>query len=576
MIMESPIRKLQKRNDYQRYKLFRKIKRKKKAAREQEQNIAEKELRKKLKLPKFNDANKFYNTEAETYDPANRVQIGDVPEDIISYMPKSRIQFTNDGRFVYPNGEEVSIPLNEVIVSQMMPRDPGEIRQGEEPSTFYKLMNSNPYTEKLYEDWKNDRSVFKALWHSPFSLASAPTRTVLGIQGLTADNGVQKTINDFQNGLYWTGTKSLIGDLGNALMAVEGTGSSLQNAGKFIDRAGVSANRILTQPENTLTRYIGTYDSGYKDMLTHDIIRGNVTPPLLNAAGLAKVRRILKDKVSEEDIRALASNNIRNEEQFNRLNRLMSKTRFGEIASDYNTYLKDKDDLRRITQINALFKTYSKNPEINDWIGNWRISEDKDLALGHPLPTFAKHDELLGNGTQFPGDFAVQIDDANKYGRTATSFGHFASHPTTYRPMSPFEDAVKTFIRKDGLLTGHKYMVEVPKDKMLYDLEQYLKNPNYEVVPTINNIDRPELYRILNKPIPKVTFPQTLQMDQNNSGKDIHIDKNKRGTFTRAAKAHGMGVQEFAHKVLSAPKGKYSSNMRKKANFARNASKFKH
>ena len=54
MIMESPIRKLQKRNDYQRYKLFRKIKRKKKAAREQEQNIAEKELRKKLKLPKFN------------------------------------------------------------------------------------------------------------------------------------------------------------------------------------------------------------------------------------------------------------------------------------------------------------------------------------------------------------------------------------------------------------------------------------------------------------------------------------------------------------------------------------------
>ena len=87
-------------------------------------------------------------------------------------------------------------------------------------------MNSNPYTERLYEDWKNDRSVFKALWHSPFSLASAPTRTVLGIQGLTADNGVQKTINDFQNGLYWTGTKSLIGDLGNALMAAEGTCSS--------------------------------------------------------------------------------------------------------------------------------------------------------------------------------------------------------------------------------------------------------------------------------------------------------------------------------------------------------------
>ena len=119
MIMETPIRKLQKRNDYQRHKLFRKIKRKKKAAREQEQNIAEKELRKKLKLPKFNDANKSRNTEAETYDPANRVQIGDVPEDIISYVPKSRIQFTNDGRFVYPNGEEVSVPLNEPITRKV-------------------------------------------------------------------------------------------------------------------------------------------------------------------------------------------------------------------------------------------------------------------------------------------------------------------------------------------------------------------------------------------------------------------------------------------------------------------------
>jgi len=83
-------------------------------------------------------------------------------------------------------------------------------------------------------------------------------------------------------------------------------------------------------------------------MLTHDIIRGNVTPPLLNAASLAKVHKILKGKVSEEDIRALASNNIRNEEQFNRLNGLMSKTRFGEIADDYDTYLKDKDDLRKI------------------------------------------------------------------------------------------------------------------------------------------------------------------------------------------------------------------------------------
>ena len=53
--MESPKRKMQKKNDYQRHKLFRKIKRRRKAQAEAEQQIAVKQLRKKLKLPKFGD-----------------------------------------------------------------------------------------------------------------------------------------------------------------------------------------------------------------------------------------------------------------------------------------------------------------------------------------------------------------------------------------------------------------------------------------------------------------------------------------------------------------------------------------
>lgn len=55
----------------------------------------------------------------------------------------------------------------------------------------------------------------------------------------------------------------------------------------------------------------------------------------------------------------------------------------------------------------------------------------------------------------------------------------------------------------------------------------------------------------------------------------IYIKPSKRGTFTAAAKKHGMGVQAFANKVL-ANKGNYSSAMVKKANFARNASKWHH
>lgn len=54
-------------------------------------------------------------------------------------------------------------------------------------------------------------------------------------------------------------------------------------------------------------------------------------------------------------------------------------------------------------------------------------------------------------------------------------------------------------------------------------------------------------------------------------GGPIHIADSKKGTFTAAATKHGMGVQEFASKVL-ANKDNYSPAMVKKANFARNAS----
>jgi len=55
----------------------------------------------------------------------------------------------------------------------------------------------------------------------------------------------------------------------------------------------------------------------------------------------------------------------------------------------------------------------------------------------------------------------------------------------------------------------------------------------------------------------------------------IHIAPSKRGTFTAAATKHGKSVQGFASQVL-ANKENYSPAMVKKANFARNASKWKH
>lgn len=54
----------------------------------------------------------------------------------------------------------------------------------------------------------------------------------------------------------------------------------------------------------------------------------------------------------------------------------------------------------------------------------------------------------------------------------------------------------------------------------------------------------------------------------------IHIKPENRGKFTASAKRAGMGVQEFASHVL-ANKEDYSSTQVKRANFARNAAKWK-
>ena len=70
------------------------------------------------------------------------------------------------------------------------------------------------------------------------------------------------------------------------------------------------------------------------------------------------------------------------------------------------------------------------------------------------------------------------------------------------------------------------------------------------------------------------TLPEiTVTRNKKSNGGSIHITPSKRGTFTTAATKHRMGVQEFAAKVLR-NKDSYSPAMVKKANFARNASKW--
>lgn len=64
-------------------------------------------------------------------------------------------------------------------------------------------------------------------------------------------------------------------------------------------------------------------------------------------------------------------------------------------------------------------------------------------------------------------------------------------------------------------------------------------------------------------------------MNEYKDGGAIRIKKKNKGKFTESAKRAGMGVQEYARHIL-ANKERYSPTLVKRANFARNATKFKH
>ena len=55
-------------------------------------------------------------------------------------------------------------------------------------------------------------------------------------------------------------------------------------------------------------------------------------------------------------------------------------------------------------------------------------------------------------------------------------------------------------------------------------------------------------------------------------GRKIEIKKKNRGKFTASAKAHGMGVQEYARKVVNDPNA--TTLQKRRAQFALNSKKW--
>ena len=237
---------------------------------------------------------------------------------------------------------------------------------------------------------------------------------------------------------------------------------------QVVDRLG-TRNLMNQETPNTLNRLIGTGTSGYEDALSSGVVRGNIKMGP-NAKSMGKQIKVLKAAgVPDETIRNYASNNI-SEQEFYQLKRIFDSHYGGATKQpgkinlkrtspfeDYETY---QDYLDGQIAPKRMFM-YSENPNNPQWSHSWD---------GHNMATFAEPGENLSNNAGiFPGDFGVQITNSPLYRQSATEFGHFSQHPTTRYPMPIENPDVNFFVRKDGWLTGTKYMSKVPKSRVLTD-----------------------------------------------------------------------------------------------------------
>ena len=463
--MESPKRKMQKKNDYQRHKLFRKIKRRRKAQAEAEQQIAEKQLRKKLKLPKFGDGK---GIKSDTGAPLE-------VKDGMLYYKETGEPFNSAG---------LQLPEVEVI--------------GDKSKV-------NPWAAAGRH---NASSYFDGNWSKDL-INMAP--------GVGDAMDVAQVIDDTSKGKYVSA----------------GTGALMLALPNFVEKPfkliGKKALPLMFNKINA--KGIGRYTIGEPVLPNKTIHIQNSSEPFMFDYDNPFSQHIKRDdKRVGEYITSGGESDVYN-------------------SVDGKSVIKFKDGIYQPSQN---FDELQSAVQAEDKLNNLPFFF-KQKYLGWS----DKHDVIKAKKKVYPED----------------TFYTVLSQPKV-TPFSKVADPWFTLTENDGRQGALRFFDE----NKIYD---YLKGYSVE------RTSEPGVYKYNG-----ITFgdvaPRNAGIDKNgnlgfldlliynyNSGKDIHIKKSKRGTFTKAAKQHGMSVQGFANKVLKNP-SKYSAAMRKKANFARNASKWKH
>lgn len=476
--MESPKRKMQKKNDYQRHKLFRKIKRRRKAQAEADQHIAEKQLRKKLKLPKFDrgeDELSTYKKQVEMFNDANSDPT--LPGRLVD---RNRITVNPETGDVIETGGHVN--LDPVIITGKMPDN---LKR-----TINKNIESNRLQDLLYKDRLSPVDPIGEL-----VVESAAIGKPLELAGKAALYGIGRYGGKF-------GLKKLQG----------------------------LARQKLLEKEFAISN--GRHTMG-EPIPTNKTIRiQNDDQPFMFDIDQPTSQYIGKDHLN-----------------------IGSYIGEGGESFVYNT----AGDPNTVTKIKVPI-----SDSIEDYEGLQRAVSTEYQQ--NKLPFFFKQDYL---------GYTDKNSIPSKAGKT---FGDEQFRIVTKQPkVIPFSkvaDPWFTLTENDGRQGIFRYF---DKDKIYNYLRKY----------GVEKTKDPHIYKYKN-----ITFsdirPQNAGIDKNgnfgfldliihdyNSGKDVRIKPSKRGTFTKAAKQHGMSVQGFANRVLRNP-SKYSAAMRKKANFAHNTAGWKH
>lgn len=337
-----------------------------------------------------------------------------------------------------------------------------------------------------------------------------------------------------------------------------------------------------------------------------DVINITANPTSIRLSKKYGIRTISSDELRNQELKALKKDHDAYVQNFGKRFKLARGSRT-EINRDYWNAVHDLQKLYgkpKIKDVRLLEKLTGQKSGISDLsdLQNFK-NVSRDRILNTPI---SEIDQVIDNLPKFGNGRRFNWTNYNDQNGITFPYTNFF-----YDPATPAESLFKFKSGKDDSIIQNTSAYNQWRSTLPKNLQT--ETPDYDLYgafkaglqPEWNDEDKsyhldsrdPKTGRMLKKP-GHPTFGQAIYNDmllgyypiykdgeiytenpfKYNKGKDsgIHIKKANRGKFTKAAEQHGMSVQQFANKVLKAPKGKYSSTLRKRANFARNAKKFNH